>query len=395
MAAMALLAFSCTKSEEENILSTQDYISLNPDMAITYAAMMDLDSLKNDPWGFSVYALTNDNNVYINGDNNVYDGTGWGFSTQYTWPASGLFPMTFYVYYPNSFFSKLYTVCGDCFYAPYDFPMLIPSSKDDQEDLLFAREIASDKPISGELSLEFKHILSKVNFTVSTTETNQKVYVLAAGFCNLFAGSTYLGNISDFASLFTPRNFDYFNSFEPLTSGAYLEKEFVNATNVSFYSSAEGQKEHLFLLPQEPDVWDVTSGPITDPDIAGKAYIRVLYRYENATCTDSIGYAFASNHPTIKAAQPSGWSSYNEPLYLLVGYTFFAKWKSGESYSYNIPLPGSGGGILLDTYFYDNQGNQTDLEFNGNLYDHVLDNINCSLSPLVNDWDHKASKKSF
>ena len=397
MAATALLTYSCTTSEEENILSTQDYISLNPDMASTYAAMMDLDSLKNDNNGFFVHAEMNDNSTYIYGENHVYDAkNGWSFSTPYPWPATG-YPMTFYAYYPAPSVSNLYSLCSECFPAPYVFPMMIPTSKEDQEDLLFARKTANSKPDSGELPLDFIHILSKVNFTVSTTDAlgpisdpNHKVYVLAVGFCNLYAGSWFWGDNIEFGPCFTPQDFNYFNSFEPISSGIYEEKDFADATNASFYSSADGQKEHLFLLPQEPDVWDVTSGAGPQPD---EAYIKMLYRLENSFYNDSIGYEFASNHPDYEDSDLEA-AGYDGPLYLLVGYSFDATWVSGTAYSYNIPLPGGGGGILLDTYFYDNQGNQTDLAFDCNLYDHVFGS-SCKLASAVYDWDYKAPKKSF
>ena len=399
MAAITLLTYSCTGSEEEiQNTPTQTYISLNPNVASTRAAMMDLDSLKNDPDGFRVYAYSNGSTSWYNDGLNSIDGTnnhvfetatGWGFQSSVLWPAATTVSMTFMAYYPSVISTT--TLTGVSALPPpssaLTLDFAIPSSKFHQIDILVAKETVSSKPASGELLLTFKHILSKVNIIVSTSDgttpisdPDHKVYVLAVGFCNLISTNSFDALSGDWwPSPTTTSSYDYFNSFEQLSApDIYPEKEFSNATEASFFS--DDKFEHLMLLPQEPAEWDLSGDPAND------AYIRMLYRVENPSYTDSIGYASAENHPS-HGLGISSWDWYEGPLYLLVGYAYKTEWKPGEAYEYNIPiLPGSKGGILLDKRFYDNQGNPTDLEFNGNLWEHVT-----KLTPYVKDWDYKAS----
>jgi len=240
--------------------------------------------------------------------------------------------------------------------------------------VLVARDSAMTRPGSGGLPLSFKHILSKVNFSVSTwdnagrvTDPEQKVFVLAVGFCNLHRSALYHVHNETWDTLFPERDtYDYFNSFTPLTTGFYQDIMFIDTVNAPFYSSASGEKEHLILLPQQPNMWDITGTTISDPDINEEAYIRMLYRLENLS-GDIVGFATAESHDDYVIGD------YDGPLYVLVGYAFDANWESAGSYQYDIPIPGTGGGILLDIYYYDNQDKPTKFIIDGkNLYDRIM-----------------------
>ena len=396
MAAMAFLAFSCTVTEVAvpNV-TTLDAISLNPNTASSRAAIMDRDSLQNSS-GFIVYADTattaTTTTWFISGGKHVYNATnGWGFTPNaIAWPF--IYPVAFLAYYPDDAASLVITNVTDVLTptsTSIELDIEIPRLKSEQEDVLVARDTAMGKPPLGELPLTFKHILSKVNFTVSTADKNgaitsdpdYKAFVLALGFCNLTKEGVFeatddtwtLGSVID--------SFSYFNDFDTISGTVYIEKEFVNATRASF---ALGADSSLMLLPQYPDEWDINSGVIIQPQ-PNEAYIRLLYRVETADTLNFIGFKDASEHLgyTGSAVDNDG---YTDELYIMVGFAYDSEWLSGKGYTYNIPLPGTGGGIYLDEFYYNYYGKRTDLRIPGAvLYGHVFgDNI--SLPADVDDW---------
>ena len=336
--------------------------------------------MKNDPAGFAVYAHTagatgwyNDGVESIDGTNNhVFQNNGWGFSSTVLWPVTG-YPMAFMAYYPDSAVSKVITSVNSV--VPPSTTLIlgisIPASKDEQEDVLIARDTAkTGKPVEGQMSLRFRHILSKVNFTVTNTVSGQTAYVLAVGFCNLFSKNTFNAandNWNVLSSGVSPIDtFDYYHAFKPLSgTEVYTPTIFTGADKASFFAGTADETKHLILLPQRPVTWDITGTSISAPG-ANEAYIRMLYRLVNAT-VDIVGFATAALHDDYVTGDYAG------PLYVLVGFSFDAIWESGGSYQYDIPIPGTGGGILLDTYYYDNQGAPTKFIIDGkNLYDRIM-----------------------
>jgi hypothetical protein len=135
-------------------------------------------------------------------------------------------------------------------------------------------------------------------------------------------------------------------------------------------------------------MWAVNSSPVPLPT-SSQAHIRMLYRLEVPGNINFIGFAFANAHPGFGGSvlESSGYNP-SDPLYVLVGYAYDGTWESGKGYRYDIPIPGVGGGILLDTFLYDNQGNKTDLPVpNGILGEHLISSGEIRLIPTVSLWD--------
>jgi len=400
MAAIALLTFSCTRSEVENLnFSTPDAISLNPWTASTRAYIANLDSLKNDPSGFVVYADTANAGWYIEGVSHIFSTTtGWGFSPAVSWPVNTAdYPVTFRAYYPDT--ASITGIILVSSSAPpataLELTVQVPLLIEQQIDVLAAEATATSKPLNGLLNMNFKHILSKVNFTITnhdgtsqTSDPDHKAYVLAVGFGNLYTTNTYNVVTDAWDAFVTPAtdDYNYYNSFDALTGTAvYEELEFNDADKDAIVPNSPGRFENLMLLPQDDsDVWDV-SGTITHP--GGDKYIRLLYRLQVAGNDDAVGYLDGSTCPgaSTSSVLPSG---YDDPLYVLVGYAYAGTWEPGKGYSYDIPLPGVGGGIYLSAFYYDNQGNETDLPIPGAVVGgHVMDVGHIIINPTVNLWD--------
>jgi len=407
MAAVALLTFSCTRSEVENFnITTPNAISLNPNTASTRAAIMDLDSLKLDVYGFVVYADTVGTAIsddwFIDRANHVFGTDGWGFYPSILWPNTG-YPLVFLAYYPDD--SNSGVITGVTTPAlPFtssslELAISIPPEKGLQEDILVARDTQLiEKPSNGQLQIDFKHILSKVNFTVSTsdgtsliTDPDHKAYILAVGFSNLFSTNTFEA-VDDTWGPLAPgdptADYNYHNAFVGLTGAdIYDEIEFVNADKNPFFTGAAADTSHLMLLPQDPIKWVVT-GTIAAP--TNEAHIKMLYRLQVSGNDDFIGYLHADDHDDYSTT-PSI-AGYTDQLYVLVGFSYAGTWESGKGYSYDIPLPGKGGGIYLDVNYYDNQGNKTDLVIPGAVIGgHVLGIDHITLDPDITNWNNQTS----
>ena len=398
MAAIALLTFSCTRSEVENQnFSAPSVISLNPNTASTRAAIMDVDSLKLDAYGFVVYAdtvgtIANSDVWFIGGEDHIFGAGGWGFTPPILWPYSG-YPVVFLAYYPNVLYSNVIDAVTPAT-VPFttsslELAIIVPPERDLQEDVLVALDTQKiAKPMDGQLHIDFKHILSKVNFTVSTYDSKSTTpdpdydaYVLAVGFVNLYSTNTFEATDFSWGTPSSPETYNYYNAFDALTApDFYQELGFNNSNRDSFYTANAGNPEHLMLLPQDDSrAWDLTAPPTTE------AYIKMLYRLEYQG-RDSVGFAVASNCDDYTGSQLDT-DNYLDQLYVLVGYSYDGAWESGKGYRYDIPIPGPGGGILLDTYYYDIYGNPTDLEIpDAVIGEPVLSKRFIILEPEVSPW---------
>ncbi len=377
LATVSLILTGCSKNE------TEDYNIPNPDV-ITFssstsrAVIADLSTLTNATNGFRVYGKTNDvNNAWytnVDGSNNYKYSTSWGWAgTPATWPTSAAsYPMNFYAMYPDV--------------APAETPatvltreITIAGSASTQEDLLAAKATANAKPASGQLSMVFNHILSKVNFGViagnGMTPEVQSVEVR-----NVHSKNTY-DYISQAWDVTTTdiASYDYFrNTALPFTTTGSDED-----TPVPFYTdntTPTAASAHLMLMPQSsatsaPEPWDKTQS-----DLDTDAYIKVIYRITDAS-GNYIGYDKGSDYLTDYTNYPNditwepytgglgtnGTTEYNGHLYICVGFPLTINWTPGKGYTYNICLgtASSTNGYYVDDTYYDENGVDTGIPING------------------------------
>jgi len=423
MAALSLTiaAASCTQNEVEEInVPTSETIALNPSTATTRATSLVLESLQNDNNGFAVYATggTNPTQWYSNGGAQVINGTNnhywestttpnqWQFKTQVPWPAanSTSYPMNFYAFYPTAPNAAVVSLSNTVTNLAAN--VSIPLDVKAQVDMLAGKNSTPNRPLSGNLYMDFKHILSKVNFTVSnmygpnnTTPVQnytQNAYVLALGFANLYQQGRYdyIGGSWNTPSG-TRVDYNYYNSFAGLSGTAkYSEKMFNSATNSSFMTSASVVDSNLMLLPQNPQVWNTNSAVATVvAPTTNDAYVKMLYRLEdtNPLENDLIGFKSAVTHKSYSGSALEA-KGYTGPLYVLAGYTYMQNWVPGKGYTYNIPIPGATGGRLIDEYLYDDQANRTDLKVpGGNVPGEIIGGDGyIHLDPIVSNWDEIA-----
>ena len=392
------MALSCAMNETDNVNVTKsDAISLAPSTAATTrASISDINSLK-DPAGngFVVYATSGNAASWftkIDGHNNhVWNDTEskWGFKSSVHWPdEANAYPMNFFAFYPQLPNTVIKTL-GDI-YPNISLNVVIPSDKKDQLDLLAGKKSTANKPASGTLTMTFKHILSKVNFSVSVDNTDYEAYVLALSLKNLHTTNTYdVKNAAWDPTTNGRESFEYYNHFTVNASG-YTEKKFDKIAKTLFFDKASN--EHLMLLPQSPTVWNTDSKDATvDEPKDDEAFVQLLYRSTYLTDKDFIGFEVADNHGGYATSQLKN-DNYHGPLYVKVGYSLNLDWEEGKGYQYNIPLPGQTGGRLLDDHLYDDKGNRTDLKVPGGKVPETIlgDNDEIRLDPTVTNWDDQA-----
>jgi len=413
VAAIAIMLVSCSQNDQEVVnIPTSDAISLNPSTAVTRASVTNFNTLQTSTDGFRVYATSGALTAwYQDADGKRIDGNNhhkwdnvsgkWGFEYPgVKWPtdASG-YPMTFWAIYPVSHTAMTIAPTNPTS-TDLSLNVTIPAHLDNQIDILSTKGSTNVKPATANLSLNFKHILSKVNFKVSTTENDVRdsAFVQAVGFNGIY-------NANNFNVISQGWNgnghtgkteFNYYNRFIPESTPNNTILEVVKFNNIEdapFYPGATDK--NMMLLPQSPDMWKPQVG-VTPPGNlpkTGDAYVRVMYRFELTTDKDYIGFRSALDHPDYEGSEAQD-KGYVGPLFVLAGYTYEGIWVEGKGFMYNIPLPGTSGGRLLDERLYDDKGNPTDLTLPGGEEGEPIITTDeyIHLIPVVTEWGDDIEK---
>lgn len=382
--ATAMFAASCTKDEVINKnVKPANSIGIDISTGKTRAAIVDLGALKASN-GFGVYATATSigltgNYVYI--DNKIYkfDGSNWAWDGgDAMWPITNNYPMDFYAYYPT----------GTTLTSALTAEHTIAATPATQVDILAALKTnVMSRPSSGNVNMNFKHILSKINFMVKTGNT-VTVEVQSIAIKHVGNKGTFDYARQDWTvvpSMFTS-DYDFMKA--PLDNA----NKFVGATAGL---SVKGSDSYLMLMPQDLSVagrtWDQT-----EIGLGNQSYIEVVYRmYETSTGVNIVGYEDAANHPDYAG---SG-STATGPLFVKVAYPLPTNWLMGKAYTYTIHLGTSNdsGGKLIDDNFMDEDGNDSELSVVNpdtgsdiNVPDPIF-NINkpIGITVTVNSWDEQ------
>jgi hypothetical protein len=388
-ATSVLLITGCSINEVIDVNETLDqentigFIAGTKHSGATRAPIADLSTLTSDASGFVVYGTSADkttswyssaNAAAIDGKNNYrFDNNVWGWTNGApTWSLSDeAYPMAFYAYYASQYDSvKMLNV------TPGATPVIsaeftVDSARSKQVDFLAAKDTAFVKPISGRLTLTFEHILSKIDFGISTGNEIQ-AYIQALGINNVGNKGTYdfvNGEWSAEPTVFAS-SYNYWQFFSDGTNDVHIQP-FLIANNDIKPIYGDTHDKHLILMPQTAtNVWTPAKNnlPVND------AHICMIYRMEQSlrgSRIDSIGYDKATDHPNYSGSQTEA-KGYTGELFVKVGYPFNAPkdtplWKKSKGYIYNIVLGknSSTNGYLIDEKYYDENGNRTDLDVTG------------------------------
>lgn len=346
-AAASLFVVGCAKDEVSNTnISAANVLGIDVSTGKTRANLANLDTLKRN--GIGIFATNGAlGETFINNKAYIFEGE-WKWSgADILWPSSNEeYPINFYAYYPT----------GNTSLNPSLLDLyIIAATPGEQEDFLAANHLnVVTRPISSNVSLAFKHILSKIDFKVltglSVTVEVQSVAVRNVGGAGMFNYANLTWSEAPISQAEAPAgswNANYSYMRAPLN----VANKFAGATTAA---KVQGSHGSLMLLPQALSgrAWDETAG-----NIPSQSYIEVVYRiYETSNGEDVVGYTNATQYP-------GGGNGVTGPLFVKVGYSLSTTWLMGKAYTYTINLgtANDSGGDLIAENFVDKDGNDSGL----------------------------------
>jgi hypothetical protein len=381
LAAVALLAVGCAENSttEVNPVIKDDLNAIGFEMG-TSKTRTDISDLEGDENGFKVFAIGADYGELIENKVYKYTGSAWDWldaeANWQKWPTAGStdYPLSFYAYYPTTSAPNLNVASispAVLINAQYQ---IAEDNEANLVDYLAANHTGVNaRPANGKVKLDFKHILSKIDFAVAagpgvTVEVQSiKIHnIRKAGVFN-YASLSWYGNAGDGDALgdndFT---YTYLKAADAVDNSAI-----VAATDPVDINNVNGS---LLLMPQDLDdyAWewnDNTPGYV--PALSTDSYIEVVYRvWETNGNEDVVGYGDSSNHPDWDTSEtvhdPHDQTKHpadNTNLFVKVGYELGGLWQMNTAYKYILKLgdPTKTGGYLIEENFIDEDGNETDL----------------------------------
>lgn len=410
LATCGLIFASCSNNdvfEENNDIHSQDNINFSANT--TRASINGLDQVKA---GFKVFATVKGGSAWFI-DGGIYGNNGsWDWqTTKHKWPIDkNNYPMNFYAFYPQTAdgFTPTTTPVGTV-----TANITIQSDPATQTDYLAANYInVTTKPASGKLNLMFKHITSKVNFSV-IAGTGAKVVVQQLHMQNVGNTGTYnyvselTGNHAWSSSL-TDGTLDKYKYFPTVavpgtttTLPIFTPATADETTKNPVYGESVPNR-HLMLRPQTATAtW---AGTKTDPAVSNgeikptKAYIESVYRIEANGDVNAVGYQNAAKHPDFSTLTPEQQRDLTgKPLFIKVGFPLGASltWDQGKGYMYSLKLgtADATGGIIIDDNYYDEKGNRTDLTIKDKEPGDPVNDGNIHFNVDVTEWGNDLEGK--
>ncbi|MDR0954685.1 MAG: fimbrillin family protein [Rikenellaceae bacterium] len=400
LAAVALLAVSCSQDETTEINSVPDPNAIGFEVGtgklLSRSTMNDLTTMTGAQADsivvFAYKKTTATPEVFIDLERYVYTaGTpgSWGWDSAITapqWPAAGdpldEYPIDFYAWYPDDMIPTYATA-----QAFLDAGLIIPSGLwytdiEDQVDYLGARQIGvSVRPNNSNVKLDFGHMYSKVDFAVQAG-TGATVEVQSIEIHNVGYKANFNGNNWEWQQPTTfATDFDDY-----LVAPVKLANTF-NTTTKTNITSDFGS---ALMLPQDLTGRDWTALAAPDGD---DSYIEVVYRVTETTGgRDVVGYTDAKNHTDYDGSNPTK-DLTGTPLFVKVGYSINTEWEMGKAYTYVLHLgdPSKSGGNLIDQYYIDEDGDTTDLPVNITVPAPIYtSSYEIGIEVKVTDWDVQA-----
>ncbi len=376
--AVAALLVGCSKDDVSSPTTANNnfneneigFLSSTSNSASTKADVVDIESIQGDDVGFVVYAVTNDGtDYYIGGEYYKYSSGSWVWDVDEDegesapeWPTVDTdYPITFYALYSNDY-SNIVNYNKNTEVADGETPKadveileadITIGAVGKQFDILSTTVSTSSKPSGGKLSLDFSHILSRVNFELDVAKS----------------ATVYLQNV-EFADLSDEDTFDIlstgWNGNEDVTTATYsylsvtdediLKIVYKDETGVS---GNDATNVDLMLLPHTFTPWKLTS-PVSG------ARVGMIYRLEVTGDVDYIGYQNAGDYPKFTDDNEHDVAK-DDPLFVKVAVPLKTTgeddtWFLGTAYDYTLTMGSnsSNNGYYVSTNYYDKNGNETE-----------------------------------
>lgn len=352
LATAALIFASCAKDETTSVnQNNPDAIGFDLSTGKTRAVTSNLATLQGDANGFGVYATNGATPAeFIGNKAYKYNNSAWAWADEdIMWPSTTAgYPVNFYAYHPLS-----ETTLSTTLTASYTIGATIAA----QKDLLAANHTnVVARPSSSDVTLNFKHMLSKVDFKVvagaAETVEVQSIAVKNAGSVRTFDYSTLAWAT---AAATTPASFSY------MTAPAKTANQWDGDGTTANVVTSDETNGSLMLMPQDFSTiaWDPESAT-AEADLTSKSYIEVVYRiFETTSEKNVVGYTDATDHPQYATLG----SDVTGNLFVKVGYSLPTEWLMGKAFTYTIYLgtPNASGGNLVFPNFIEDDGSDSGL----------------------------------
>ncbi|MFI3269297.1 MAG: hypothetical protein SNG14_06385 [Rikenellaceae bacterium] len=325
--------------------------------------------------------------------------------TDYIWKQTAQTPLMWsdisypmQVYSMNDGENKTLTYDADTAILSYNVTDAIITN---HKDLLYLSKTISSMPSAGIIRGVFDHALSKVEFTLTTTDATDsapdsgyEVSLLTTQFCQPYNDGTATITAADGTIAWGSQNsrqgyYEYLNlkasnltttSAEQTYTNVIAEKIEPEATNDP--AAATNANWNMMLIPQTIyDGYSILDALTETPSSLSSAmdeepYIEVLYRMDDehgeaiagaANATDYINSLDDSVYSTLNKS--SARSDYgNTPLYVRVAFAFSQDYDLEASTYYQLDLDFyNHGGIVVDEYYYDQTGTKTNIPIDDDL----------------------------
>ncbi len=382
--ALALLGVGCTTDVTESVAPTTIDNVVGFMSSTTRASIATLTTIQDDGNGIVIYGTSGDSPsgwyTDVDGTNNyIYSSDVWGWKgNDVPWPSETTgYPMKFYAIYASDY-TNVSTSDTDITALSMEYT----AGSDSQIDLLTASTSADARPSGDKLPLVFNHSLTKISFSI-TSGDGIDAYIQATG----------VNGVSNKCTVALTEDDEWETTEEEGNSSgeySYLDTTLAESPTSGSITGTNGD---LMLIPQTSTNWVPMGTTLED------GYIYILYRLASSDNANIVGYTNAANHPMFDEDANSDLN--NEPLFVKVGYPLSSDdeftWEAGLAYTYDINLgtTGATNGYLLDTRYYDEEGNPTDLLIETtDLYDPLTDGyIDFIIS--VNIWDDTAGSSTI
>jgi hypothetical protein len=392
LATVALLVAGCAENSTTGVnpVINDDPNTIGFEMGTgkaTRATDNTLITLQNDQNGFGVFAtngrmpVDRGEGLFINNEVYVYNKvTGeWQWKKEdILWPQeASMYPINFYAHYPIGDYTMSVAQ------RLRDFTIADVAN---QVDYLAAKkEGVSARPANSKVTLDFKHILSKIDFKLSvgmgTTVEVQSVAVKQVSTSGQFNYQRLGWNTSGGAVA------NYYYMTAPVVAANIKSTTTEPVAITSTYGS-------MMLIPDviAKTPWD----GLVDAPATGEDHIEVVYRvYETNGGEDVVGYTDAENHPNWASTDHPNHNADTHPddgtkLFIKVAYPLSTFWEMGKAYTYILHLgdPNYSGGQLIEDFYIDEEGNVTDLPVEPYDIPDIIypDNWVIGFDVVVSDW---------
>lgn len=318
--ALSAIAVGCTKSNIVDVPQGVDtpitFDIYNGKTPLTKASEVTLETLQSSSTSapaFYVKAIKNDGSLYMEeplwyatGDNLATAATEtnyWDYEGTVYWPIDNT--LTFMAYRPQMTFDPASPTVGTFAIAP---------NAADQQDLIVATPVKNATAASGNVKLEFKHVLSRIGFKLETVGTGVNVEISEISFNGLFSnqGTVTLTNAPAIVSTSSTTTSYNFVTSTYTTEGKTPVSTTSTGAIYNITATPAGTDLYMMIIPETLKYLTDESGYTDEHNLNGGGkcipYITVKYKLGTAAESTEVDLPLVHNYGTTDTPKWNVWT---------------------------------------------------------------------------------------